>query len=180
MDIVTFLKYGFAMAIPASEDVLKQIRGGTLVHKTKTRYLDQMIKGVHSRAQEQFLWDIEMTGNFGVDPLELFRATIRDLRVINYDLFQDKTGKGFTSYTYFFLGEPNENQLGAQNFRDGSDGDVSTIWIRGEDLLSDPRRSIFYRTGLFWEADKAVVVKGGYSGPARVSPVPAHLTAKFL
>jgi len=180
MDILTFFKYGFSMAVPASDAVLREIRAGTLVHKTKTKYLNEMIKGIRGKAGDQYIYDIDMTGNFGLNPVELFRATVRDLRVINYDLFQDRTGKGFTSYTYFFLGDPNDDQLGAQNFRDGKDGEVSTIHIRGADLLSDSRRSIFYRTGLFWEADKAVVVKGGYAGPARVSPVPANLRARFI
>ena len=44
----------------------------------------------------------------------------------------------------------------------------ATIRVRGADILADPRRSIFYRRGLFWEADRAVIVKGGYEGPARV------------
>ncbi|MEE4452460.1 hypothetical protein [Novosphingobium resinovorum] len=180
MDIVKYLKFGFSMAVPASQDILDLIRVGTLVHKTKVKYLSRMIDGVYARPDGQAVYRIDMTGNFGMDPLALMRATLRDLRVVNFDVFQDATGKGFTSYTYFFLGEPDADQLGAQAYRDGDDGDVATIRISGADLLSDPRRSIFYRRGLFWEADKAVVVKGGYSGPAQISPAPANLKVPFI
>jgi hypothetical protein len=37
---------------------------------------------------------------------------------------------------------------------------------------------VFYRRGVFWEADKAVIVKGGYEGPAKV-PLPVNLNAPF-
>jgi len=180
LDLVTYLKFGFSLAVPASQEVLEQIRAGTLVHKTKAKYLPAMIKGVYGRPEGQQLYQIDMTGNFGMDPVSLLRATLRDLRVVNADVFQDKTGKGFTSYTYFFLGEPNEDQIGAQAFRDGSEGDVATIRIKGSDMLSDPRCSVLYRRGLFWEADRAVVVKGGYIGPAQITPAPASLNVPFV
>lgn len=180
MDIAKYLRFGFSLAVPASREVIEQIRAGTLVHKTKAKYLPAMIKGIHSRPEGQSFYQIDMTGNFGMDPVSLLRATVRDLRVVNLDVFQDATGKGFTSYTYFFLGEPDADQLGAQAYRDGDDGEVATIRIRGADLLSDPRRSILYRRGLFWEADRAVVVKGGYVGPAEISPVPSNLKVPFL
>lgn len=180
MDIVKFLKFGFSLAVPASAEVLDLIRAGTLVHKTKAKYLPAIVKGIYGRPEGHSFYQIDMTGNFGMDPVELLRATLRDLRVVNADVFQDKTGKGFTSYTYFFLGEPDQDQIGAQAFRDGSDGDMATIRIKGSDLLSDPRRSILYRRGLFWEADRAVVVKGGYTGPAEISPAPANLRVPFL
>ena len=61
-------------------------------------------------------------------------------------------------------------QIEAQNY--GGDGEFLTIRVRGRDLLANPDRKIFYRRGLFWEADRAVVVKGGYEGLARVTPMP--------
>ena len=71
---------------------------------------------------------------------------------------------------HFFLGEPEAWQIKAQNY--GGEGEFLTIRVRGRDLLADPRRKLFYRRGLFWEADRAVVVKGGYEGLARVTPLP--------
>ena len=168
MSILDTLKFGFSLAVPASDEVLKRIAEGVLVHRTRLKYLPDLITKVLGRPDDFANCEVSMTGNFGYDPLELAKATLRDHRIVDFDIFGDSTGKGFTSFTYFFLGEPDAAQMDAQNY--GGDGEFATIRVRGRDLLSDPRRKIFYRRGLFWEADKAVVVKGGYEGPAQVTP----------
>jgi hypothetical protein len=98
------------------------------------------------------------------------RSTVRDHRLVDPSVFQGAAERGFTDFVYFFLGEPADWQVNAQNY--GGDGEFLTIRVRGRDLLADPGRKIFYRRGLFWEADRAVVVKGGYEGLARVTPLP--------
>ena len=132
-----------------------------------------MIKSLIASAGGGPNCQVRLTGETGSGLWHLMRATLRDHRVVDPSVFQGAAGRGFTDYVYFFLGEPEKWQIDAQNF--GGKGEFLTIRIRGRDLLADKRRQVFYRRGLFWEADRAVVVKGGYEGPAEVSPLPANL-----
>jgi hypothetical protein len=178
MSLLDQLKSGFALGVPASAEVLGRIRAGVLVHRTRVQYLEPMVTGVYRTSPDGFSnARIRMTGDFGQGPLDLLKATVRDHRVVDFRPFQGTAGRDFNDFTYFFLGEPEEWQVEAQNY--GGNGETSTIRVKGADLLSDPRRAIFYRRGLFWEADRAVIVKGGYEGPARVD-LPATLKAPFI
>jgi hypothetical protein len=174
MDIVTALKMGFALGVPASREVLQRIRDGVLVHRTRLANLDRIVTGVMKRADGIANARIKLTGDVGLDPLGLLRATLRDHRVVDFGIFSGAADRGMTDFVYFFLGEPDEAQMSAQSY--GGSGEFATIRVRGADVLADPRRSIFYRRGLFWEADRAVIVKGGYEGPAQVE-LPVTLKA---
>lgn len=178
MAILNQLKAGFALAVPASQEVLKKIAAGILVHKVRVNIArDHVIKSVIKDPTGFANCQVRMTGETGSGAGHLLRSTIRDHRILDFDLtnlFQGAAGRGFTDYVYFFLGEPEGWQEAAQNY--GGDGEFLTIRVKGSDLLADKRRQIFYRRGLFWEADKAVVVKGGYEGPAKVSPLPSDLS----
>lgn len=169
------LKAGFALAVPASETLLRKIETGILVHRVSVDIARRfVIKGLLSDTSGFPNAKIRLTGETGDGLLHLLRATIRDHRVVDPSVFQGAAERGFTDFVYFFLGEPQDWQIKAQAY--GGEGEFLTIRIRGKDLLADSRRKIFYRRGLFWEADRAVVVKGGYEGLARIDPLPAGLT----
>ncbi len=165
------LKAGFALAVPASEEIKKKIYGGVLVHRVSVDIAKKfVIKGPATDPTGFANAQIRLSGETGSGLLYLMRATVRDHRIVDPSVFQEAAGRGFTDFVYFFLGEPQNWQIEAQNY--GGDGEFLTIRVRGRDLLANPDRKIFYRRGLFWEADRAVVVKGGYEGLARVTPMP--------
>lgn len=174
MDILAALKMGFALGVPASREVLESIRGGVLVHRTRIANLDRIVTCIPRGGGGFANARIRLTGDVGLDPLGLMRATLRDHRIVDFRIFQGAADRSMSDFVYFFLGEPDQAQLSAQNY--GGSGEFATIGVRGADILADPRRSIFYRRGLFWEADRAVIVKGGYEGPARVD-LPTTLEA---
>ncbi|MBL6458797.1 hypothetical protein JMJ55_26045 [Belnapia sp. T6] len=178
MSLLDQIKSGFALGVPASRDVLERIRAGVLVHRTRARFLPVLVTGLYRTSPDGFSnARVRMTGDFGLSPLDLFKATVRDHRVVDFQVFQGSGGRAFHDFVYFFLGEPEDWQIGAQNF--GGSGDAAMIRVRGADLLADPGRRIFYRRGLFWEADRAVIVKGGYEGPAKVE-LPQGFTAPLI
>jgi len=76
-----------------------------------------------------------------------------------------------TNYVYLFLDKPDALQEAAQNYGDTS-GAVAWVSISGADLIAhleaNPDKALLYRPG-----DKAVVLRGGYQGPASVTPAPA-------
>lgn len=165
------LKAGFALAVPVSDELRRRIADGVLVHRVRVdiarRYV---IQGPGSDGSGFPNATVRLTGKTSDGLLHLMRATVRDHRIVDPSVFQGTAGRGFTDFVYFFLGEPEDWQIKAQNY--GGDGEFLTIRVRGRDVLADPQRKIFYRRGLFWEADRAVVVKGGYEGLARVTPMP--------
>jgi len=71
-----------------------------------------------------------------------------------------------TNYVYFFLDQPSALQQAAQNDGDTS-GAAAWLSIAGADLEAHPDKAQLYRPG-----DKAVALRGGYSGPALVTPTP--------
>jgi len=174
MEILSALKMGFALGVPASREILDRIRAGILVHRTRLANLDRIVTCIARQTDGFANARIRLTGDVGLDPLGLLRATLRDHRVLDFGVFQGAADRGMSDFVYFFLGEPDQAQLSAQNY--GGSGEFATIRVRGADILADPRRSIFYRRGMFWEADRAVIVKGGYEGPARVD-LPTTLKA---
>jgi hypothetical protein len=165
------LKAGFALAVPASEELKQRVASGILVHRVSVDIAKRfVILGPATDSTGFVNARVRLSGKTGDGLLHLMRATVRDHRVVDPAVFQGSAGRGFTDFVYFFLGEPEAWQVKAQNY--GGDGEFLTIRVRGADLLADPRRKIFYRRGLFWEADRALVVKGGYEGPAQVTPLP--------
>ncbi len=165
------LKAGFALAVPASDEVKRRIAATVLVHRVRADIAQKFV--IQGPASDPAGWanaQVRLTGETGDGLLHLMRVTIRDYRVVDPSVFQGAAGRGFTDFVYFFLGEPEDWQLRAQNY--GGEGEFLTIRIQGAAMLADSNRQIFYRRGLFWEADRAVVVKGGYEGPARVTPLP--------
>jgi hypothetical protein len=175
MNPLQMLKAGFALAVPASPEMIKRIEAGVLVHRVSIDIARRfVIKGLISGGDGWANAQVRMTGETGDGLLHLMRATVRDYRIVDPSVFQGAADRGFTDFVYFFLGEPEPWQVAAQNY--GGDGEFTVIRVRGRDLLADARREVFYRRGLFWEADRAVVVKGGYEGPAQVTPMPGGLT----
>jgi hypothetical protein len=175
MDLLQTLKAGFSLAVPASPEILKRIEAGTLIHRVSLDIARRfVIQNLISSGDGWANAQVRMTGETGSGLLHLMRATVRDHRVVDPSAFQGAAGRGFTDFVYFFLGEPEPWQVAAQNY--GGDGEFTVISVHGRDLLADPRRQVFYRRGLFWEADRAVVVKGGYEGPAQVSPLPSNFS----
>lgn len=165
------LKAGFSLAVPASDELKRRIAAGILVHRVRVDIAKRFV--IQELASDSTGFPnarVKLTGKTGDGLLHLMRATIRDYRVVDPSVFQGTAGRHFTDFVYFFLGEPEDWQINAQNY--GGEGEFLTIRVRGRDLLDDPSRGIFYRRGLFWEADRAVVVKGGYEGLARVTPLP--------
>jgi hypothetical protein len=178
MSLIQMLKAGFSLGVPASREIIDEIRQGVVVHRTFNKHLTKMITGVIRRPDGFSNCHLKMTGDFGVGPFDLVRATVRDYRIVDFGLFQGKADRGFTDFVYFFLGEPEAWQVEAQNY--GGSGEVATVRVQGGDLLADSCRKIFYRRGLFWEGDRAVIVKGGYQGPAQVQPLPSDLKVPFV
>ena len=177
--ILQTLKAGFSLAVPISGDIRKRIQGGVLVHRVSIDIARRfVIKGLTNGSDGWANARVRLTGETGDGLLHLMRATLRDHRVVDPSVFHGAAGRGFTDFVYFFLGEPEPWQVAAQNY--GGDGEFTVIRVRGADLLSDPRREVFYRRGLFWEADRAVVVKGGYEGLAQVSPLPSNLAVGVM
>jgi hypothetical protein len=165
------LKAGFALAVPIDDALRRRIADGILVHRVSIdiarRYV---LQGPGSDGTGFPNATVRLSGKTGDGILHLMRATMRDHRVVDPSVFQGTAGRAFTDFVYFFLGEPQDWQIKAQAY--GGDGEFLTIRVRGRDVLADPRRKLFYRRGMFWEADRAVVVKGGYEGLARVTPLP--------
>jgi hypothetical protein len=89
-----------------------------------------------------------------------FWKFVRDATVWDPRTF-DAAERG--KYLYFFLGEP-----GTWTRRMNVQKAPLTIRIRGADLLAAvPPANLFYRS-----ADKVIVVKGDYQGPAILDPPP--------
>lgn len=169
--VLNTLKAGFALAVPASDEIIRKIQNGILVHRVSVDIAKRfVIKGPASDPSGFANAQIRLSGETGSGLLYLMRATVRDHRIVDPSVFQEAAGRGFTDFVYFFLGEPEDWQVKAQNY--GGSGEFLTVRVRGRDLLANPERKIFYRRGLFWEADRAVVVKGGYEGIAQVTPLP--------
>lgn len=176
MNLLNALKMGFALGVPASAAVLAEIRAGILVHRTRRANLECIVTCLPRRPDGFANARIRLTGEVDKGLLPLLRATLRDHRVVDPAVFRGAADRGFTDFVYFFLGEPGADQQAAQSY--GGRGEFATIRVRGADMLADPRRRIFYRRGLFWEADRAVIVKGGYEGPAQVE-LPSGLRVPF-
>lgn len=174
MNPLQALKAGFSLAVPASQEMRQRIADGVLVHRVSLDIARRfVIRGLASDAAGWANCRVRLTGETGSGLLHLMRATLRDHRVVDPSVFQGAAGRGITDFVYFFLGEPEPWQVAAQNY--GGEGEFITLRIRGRDLLADPARQVFYRRGLFWEADRAVVVKGGYEGLAQATPLPTNL-----
>jgi len=174
MNPLQALKAGFSLAVPASDEVLKRVAASVLVHRVsidvaRRHVVKSLIAGGDGWANVR----IKVTGETGSGLLHLMRTTLRDHRIVDPSVFQGTAGSGITDFVYFFLGEPEPWQVAAQNY--GGDGEFAVIRVRGPDLLAQPGRKIFYRRGLFWEADRAIVVKGGYEGVAQITPMPNNL-----
>lgn len=89
-----------------------------------------------------------------------FWKFIRDVTVWDPQTFS-AADRG--KYLYFFLGEP-----GSWTRRMNVQKAPLTIRIRGADLLAAvPPANLFYRS-----ADKVIVVRGDYQGPATLDPPP--------
>ena len=89
-----------------------------------------------------------------------FWTFIRDAAVWDSDMI---TPADRGRYLYFFLGEP-----GTWTKRTNVQKAPLTIRIRGADLLAAvPAGNLFYRS-----ADKVIVVRGDYVGPAILDPPP--------
>lgn len=173
------LKVGFALAVPASDEVKRRIASSVLVHRVSIDIARRfVIQGVIGGGDGWANVNIRLTGETGSGLGHLIRSTLRDHRVVDPSVFQGAAGRGYTDFVYFFLGEPEPWQVAAQNY--GGDGEFAVIRIRGSDVLARPGTKIFYRRGLFWEADRAVVVKGGYEGPAQITPLPHNLTVPIV
>ncbi|HVZ09661.1 MAG TPA: hypothetical protein VHC04_17220 [Rhodopila sp.] len=165
------LKAGFSLAVPVSDAMRRHIADSVLVHRVSVAIAKRfVIQGSASDSTGFPNARVRLSGKTGDGLLHLMRATLRDHRIVDPSVFQGAADRDYTDFVYFFLGEPEDWQARAQNY--GGDGEFLTIRVRGVDLLADPRRRIFYRRGLFWEADRVVVVKGGYEGPAKVTPLP--------
>lgn len=148
MALLDQIKAGFALGVPASAAVMAEIRAGTLVHRTRMAALRRIVTGLYRTSPDGFAnARVRLTGDFGRDPASLWWATVRDHRVVDWQVFQGRSGRNFNDFVYFFLGEPEDWQLGAQNY--GGKGEMTTLRIRGADLLAEPSRSVFYRRGLF-------------------------------
>lgn len=174
MNPLQALKAGFSLAVPASHEMRQRIAQGVLVHRVSLDIARRfVITGLDTGGDNWANCRVRLTGETGSGLWHLMRATLRDHRVVDPSVFQGAAGSGFTNFVYFFLGEPQAWQVAAQNY--GGEGEFVTLRIRGRDLLADARREVFYRRGLFWEADRVVVVKGGYEGPAQATPLPANM-----
>ncbi|WP_372397034.1 hypothetical protein ABMY26_23455 [Azospirillum sp. HJ39] len=178
MEILKILGAGFSMAGPASKRRLDEIASGTLVHFSRKAYLDSVIAGIYRNGPDRAKCRIRLSGDRGTGMGEMLRTTMRDYRIIDFNLFQGAAGRRFHDFVYFFLGEPAQWQVGSQNF--GGSGEFATIRVKGTDALADPRRRFFYRRGLFWEGDRVVIIKGGYEGLAEVEGMPINLKAPFI
>jgi hypothetical protein len=155
-------------ALEADKETLEAVRRGVLVHRTRVKYLPQIIS---SRIARDPVCNarVRLSGDFGFGPAELvYTSLVRDWRIIDFDVFRGAAGRRLTDFVFCFLGEPGTAQVRQQALR--GRGDAAVIRIRGSDVLSDARRRLFWRP-----QDKAVVVKGGYEGPANVDPLPAGL-----
>ncbi|WP_019013718.1 hypothetical protein [Elioraea tepidiphila] len=173
-DILGRLRAGFSLAVPAPAAVRAEIRDGILVHLSGTAlqryYVVSRLRARHGFAN----CVVNLTGDtgpkdgwlFGYTLSDLFAKTVRDHRIVDFRPFQGAASGRMVDFVYFFLGEPERWQREAQSL--GSKGLPCTIRVRGVDVLSDPERELFWRRGLFWEGDRAVIVKGGYRGPAQI------------
>ncbi len=152
-------------ALEADRATLAEIARGILVHRTRARYLPGIVT---SRiARDPFCnARVRLSGDFGFGPAELvYTSLVRDWRIIDWEIFRGSAGRRMTDFVFFFLGEPSDDQVRQQALR--GRGEAAVIRVRGVDVLADPRRRLFWRP-----QDKAVVVKGGYEGPAQVDPLP--------
>jgi hypothetical protein len=173
-DILGRLRAGFSLAVPAPSAVQTEIRDGILVHLSGTA-LQRYYVVSRLRAPSGFAnCIVNLTGDtgpkdgwlFGYTLSDLFAKTVRDHRIVDFRPFQGAAGGRMVDFVYFFLGEPERWQRESQSL--GSKGLPCTIRVRGTHLLAEPGREIYWRRGLFWEGDRAVIVKGGYHGPAAI------------
>lgn len=172
-DVLARLRAGLALAVPAPAAVLAEIRAGVLVHLSGTALQRHYVRarlggGGFANAIVDLSGDTGPKDGwlFGYTLADLFAKTLRDHRIVDFRPFRGAAGGRMVDFVYFFLGEPEPWQVASQAL--GAKGLPCTVRVRGADLLADPGREIFWRRGLFWEADRAVIVKGGYRGPAQI------------
>ena len=164
-DAILLARYGFAVATPASPETLALIRAGVLEHITGVKNVPRIVTRTLRPSNAFANCEVRLTGELhGTNWLE-FRKLLRDSRVLDWQQFQG------TDFVYFFLDTPSAAQRRAQSLGVRAGEALCTIRVRGADLLAfSPTRVYFRRGVLGWEADKAVIVRGGYRGPAQLTP----------
>lgn len=138
----------------------KLIEDGILWHYTKQEFAEAIVQPgapPPGRAFGNAIVRLQPPQGYAFD----FWKFIRDATVIDLPVF-DRANWG--RYLYFFLGEPSA-RLRAMNVQEAP----VSIQLRGQDLLAHAPGRVLFRG-----ADKVVVLRGDYLGPALVTPLPVR------
>ncbi len=160
------------IALPVPRIVFARLGYRWLTHITRQAYLlgsDGQPGIVTRRVRrstdewEQCEVNLVATSGFGNHG----RRLLRDYSVLDFEL--QLAGRG--SYTYFFWGDPHAwgllKNIGVRNEAGLLEKGFATIHVATDDLLARNDGPMFLRID-----DKAVVIRGGYAGPARVKGLP--------
>jgi hypothetical protein len=153
------------VAFPVTMERMEHIRQGALFHVTYARNGAQIIKSKIDDKGDgpNFMIDLQAAQGWSVTPFRL----LRDYSVLDPHLGETRT---WGQYTYFFLGAPStwavKKNIGLAAVWGKLGADKSVIEIKGTDLLQRAQH-VFFRPD-----DSVVVIRGGYTGPARIDPAP--------
>lgn len=153
------------IAVPTPRFIFEELNFDWLYHFAPIGVLDRIIQATHARTGEWASCDIELlaTSGFGNHGRRLFR----DYSVLDFELTLEDRG----AYSYFFCGEPSAwgrlKNLSMWRSKPAEDYGLATIRIRPSDLLDRYDGPLFFRLD-----DTVLVIRGGYAGPAEVTPVP--------
>jgi hypothetical protein len=158
------------IAIPIPRFVFRGMGFDWMYHLTTPTALETIVQRVTGRPGVWTECTVRLLATSGFSSP---RRLLRDYSVLDFELTADGRGR----YTYFFCGEPSGWGLfkNFQAFGGGSplDHGFGVVRIRVDDLLARYDGPLFYRAD-----DHALVIRGGYEGPAQVEPLPMNAAVR--
>ena len=160
------------IALPVPRIVFARLGYPWVTHITRQTYLlgsggqpGIVTRRVRRSTDEWEECEVDLVGTSGFG--NHGRRLLRDYSVVDFELRLG--GRG--SYTYFFWGDPHAwgllKNIGVGNEAGLLEKGFATIRVATADLLGRYDGPMFFRPD-----DMAVVIRGGYAGPARVKGIP--------
>jgi len=158
------------IAVPVPRSMFVGFGFTWLYHLTALTRLAGIVQTVLGRPGVWTACEVCLTGTSGFGAA---RRLLRDYSVLDFEL---KLG-GRGSYTYFFCGElyawglfKNFEITGDRPFVDHG---LGAVRIQPADLLARYQGPLFYRAD-----DHALVIRGSYTGPGQVEPLPMNAAVR--
>jgi hypothetical protein len=154
------------VAMPMPRRAFEALNFSTVSHITSIEALTGIVKREIGRSDPWTDCEVELVATSGFDMSK--NRLLRDYSVIDFEF--TSWGKERGKYTYFFAGEPSGWGLFKNIPKSLRRSGFATVQVKTADLLARTSSPLFFRLD-----DCALVIRGGYIGPARVNPRPIRL-----